>query len=157
MKEGLKRAELTGMRIEIIEGANGVTILNDAYNASPTSVRAAVNVLNKMKGYRNKIAVLGDMLELGEDEVQFHQEVGEYLTTENTDLLFAYGRLGKEIAVGAKKHLAPDNIYAYDDKSELIHKLISVLHPKDVVLVKASRGMKLEEVVEVVKHSKLHQ
>ncbi|WP_068782523.1 UDP-N-acetylmuramoyl-tripeptide--D-alanyl-D-alanine ligase [Paenibacillus sp. GM2] len=157
MKEGLKHAELTGMRIEIVKGANGVTILNDAYNASPTSMRAAVNVLHKMKGCRNKIAILGDMLELGEDEVQFHQEVGEYLTTENTDLLFTFGRLGKEIAVGAKKHLALDNIYAYDDKSELIHKLISVLHPKDVVLVKASRGMKLEEVVEAVKHSKLHQ
>jgi len=157
MKEGLKHAELTGMRIEIVEGANGVTILNDAYNASPTSVRAAINVLKKMKGYRNKIAVLGGMLELGEDEARFHQEVGEYLTAEDTDLLFTYGHLGKEIAVGAKKHLAPDNIYAYDDKSELIHKLISVLHPKDVVLVKASRGMKLEEVVEAVKHSKLHQ
>ncbi|HEY4391660.1 MAG TPA: UDP-N-acetylmuramoyl-tripeptide--D-alanyl-D-alanine ligase [Paenibacillus sp.] len=157
MREGLKHAELTGMRIEIVEGANGVTVLNDAYNASPTSVRAAVNVLKKMKGHRNKIAVLGDMLELGEDEVRFHQEVGEYLTAENTDLLFTYGRLGKEIAAGAKKHLAPNNIYAYDDKSELIHKLISLLHPKDVVLVKASRGMKLEEVVEAVKHSKLHQ
>ncbi len=157
IREGLKHAELTGMRIEIVQGDNGVTILNDAYNASPTSAKAAIDVLKTMKGYRNKIAVLGDMLELGEDEVRFHQEVGEFLTPENTDLLFTYGRLGREIAAGAKKHLLPDNIYAYDDKSELIHKLISLLHPKDIILVKASRGMKLEEVVEAVKHSELHQ
>lgn len=157
IREGLKHAELTGMRIEIVQGDNGVTILNDAYNASPTSAKAAIDVLKTMKGYRNKIAVLGDMLELGEDEVRFHQEVGEFLTPENTDLLFTYGSLGRKIAAGAKKHLLPDNIYAYDDKSELIHKLISLLHPKDIVLVKASRGMKLEEVVEAVKHSKLHQ
>ncbi len=157
IREGLGEAELTGMRIEMVIGESGITVLNDAYNASPTSMKAAIGVLGTMKGYRRKIAVLGDMLELGPDEEAYHYEVGSSLTPDKADLLFTYGPLSGHIARGAQKHLTPGSIHAYTDKSELIGKLIEHLHPQDVVLVKASRGMRLEEVVEAVKFSKLDQ
>ncbi|MEF2964673.1 UDP-N-acetylmuramoyl-tripeptide--D-alanyl-D-alanine ligase [Paenibacillus sp. M1] len=157
IREGLRGAELTGMRIETVVGASGITILNDAYNASPTSVKAAIGVLEKKRGYRKKIAVLGDMLELGDAEADFHLEIGRFLTPAKADLLFTYGPLSEKIAEGAAENLEQDAIFAYHDKSELIEKLISVLHPKDVVLVKASRGMKLEEVVDAVKNCNLHR
>ncbi|MNC45938.1 UDP-N-acetylmuramoyl-tripeptide--D-alanyl-D-alanine ligase [compost metagenome] len=155
--DGLRNVELTGMRIEIIIGTSGITVLNDAYNASPTSMKAAIQVLERMKGYRNKIAVLGDMLELGDTEEEYHREVGAFLSSSKVDYLFTYGKLGKLIAEGAGDVLDADHIFAYHDKSELIHKLESVLSPKDIVLVKGSRGMKLEEVVEAIKVSSLHK
>lgn len=151
IREGLSKAELTGMRIETVIGASGITILNDAYNASPTSVKAAIGVLEKKRGYRKRIAVLGDMLELGAAEDDFHREVGKFLTPDKVDLLFTFGKLSEKIAEGAAENLEPGTIFAYHDKSELIDKLISLLHPKDILLVKASRGMKLEEVVDAVK------
>ncbi|TYA13703.1 UDP-N-acetylmuramoyl-tripeptide--D-alanyl-D-alanine ligase [Paenibacillus faecis] len=157
LAEGLKRVELTGMRIETVRGVSGITILNDAYNASPASVKAAIGVLEKKRGYRQKVAVLGDMLELGEDEVEYHREVGRFLDPGKTDLLFTYGKLGAAIAEGAAERLDNERIFSYQDKNELIDALISRLHPQDVLLVKASRGMKLEEVVDAVKSSSLHR
>lgn len=157
IKEGLSRIQLTGMRIEVVKGRSGITILNDAYNASPTAMKAAIGVLENMKGYRCKVAVLGDMLELGETEDDLHREVGAFLKGGKIDRLFTYGTLGEKIAEGAAEHLDPQSIHAYTDKAELIAGLLDVLHPGDVVLVKASRGMRLEEVVEAVKNSDLHQ
>ncbi|MGG6309925.1 UDP-N-acetylmuramoyl-tripeptide--D-alanyl-D-alanine ligase [Paenibacillus macerans] len=155
IREGFSRVELTGMRIEVVTGRSGITILNDAYNASPTSMKAAIGVLGNMKGFRRKIAVLGDMLELGASEEDYHRGIGASLAPGNVDVLFTYGTLARSIAEGAKEHMDSGNIYAYTDKSELIRKLVSLLHPQDVVLVKASRGMRLEEVVEAVKNSEL--
>lgn len=155
IREGLSRVELTGMRIEVVTGTSGITVLNDAYNASPASMKAAIGVLDKMKGFRKKIAVLGDMLELGASEEEYHREIGAYLAPGKADLLFTYGALGRKIAEGAMEHMEPGSIHAYTDKSELIRKLVSQLHPKDIVLVKASRGMRLEEVVEAIKNSEL--
>lgn len=152
--QGLQRLALTGMRIEFIACENGITILNDAYNASPTSMKAAIHVLENMKGYQRKIAVLGDMLELGASEGKYHEEIGSLLDTSKLDYLFTLGELGKRIAEGAKKRLDEKKIYAYTDKAELIAKLEIMLSPGDVVLVKASRGMALEKVVEQIKQFK---
>ncbi|MNJ68067.1 putative bifunctional UDP-N-acetylmuramoylalanyl-D-glutamate--2,6-diaminopimelate ligase/UDP-N-acetylmuramoyl-tripeptide:D-alanyl-D-alanine ligase [compost metagenome] len=110
-----------------------------------------------MKGYHQKVAVLGDMLELGETENDLHKEVGAFLSPDKVDQLFTYGALGAKIAEGAAGQLDQDRIHAYTDKTELITGLLTALHPKDVLLVKASRGMRLEEVVEAVKSSDLHQ
>ncbi|WP_280520785.1 UDP-N-acetylmuramoyl-tripeptide--D-alanyl-D-alanine ligase [Paenibacillus sp. J22TS3] len=155
--KGLDQLELTSMRIEVVEGVSGVTILNDAYNASPTSMKAAIGVLEKMKGYRRKVAVLGDMLELGEHEERYHEETGRYITPEKVDILFTYGTLGAKIAQGAAEHLPAERIHAYTDKTELMHRLMQELTPKDVVLVKASRGMRLEEVAQAIKINRLQQ
>ncbi|MBD8069680.1 UDP-N-acetylmuramoyl-tripeptide--D-alanyl-D-alanine ligase [Bacillus sp. PS06] len=148
--EGLKTLTLTGMRTELIQGENGVQIINDAYNASPTSMKAAVGLLEDMKGFKQKIVVLGDMLELGENEISFHYEVGKNLQPNNLDYVFTYGSLAQNIALGAREIFPEGKVFSYEDKTALIEQLKQVVGSGDVVLVKGSRGMKLEEVVEAL-------
>ncbi len=144
---GLKQIKITGMRTELIEGKDGVHVINDAYNASPTSMRAAIELLQDLKGYSRKIVVLGDMLELGEQEHEFHYEIGRDIQPNQIDYVFTFGELGSKIALGAKENFTEDKVFATLDKQELINKLKAVVYENDIVLVKASRGMKLEEVV----------
>ncbi|QOS80239.1 UDP-N-acetylmuramoyl-tripeptide--D-alanyl-D-alanine ligase [Paenibacillus sp. JNUCC31] len=148
---GLSGLKLTGMRIEVLQGVSGLTLLNDAYNASPTSMKAAVDVLESLKGYRNKVAVLGDMLELGPQEQELHRGIGEYITPAKMNMMLAYGSLSSSIAEGARQHMPADAVHAFESKEELTRFLLEKLHPRDVVLFKASRGMKLEDVVEALK------
>ena len=151
IREGLAELKLTSMRIECIETAHGVTVLNDAYNASPVSVKAALDVLADMKGCSRRIAVLGDMLELGPDEQEFHSEIGRCVTDRHADILFTYGPLSLHMAEAAKANLPSSQVKAYTDKQQLIQALLEEVSPNDVVLVKASRGMKLEEIVDALK------
>lgn len=149
--KGLRNLEMTGMRIEMIRARSGATLFNDAYNASPTSMRAALRVLANLKGFERKIAVLGDMLELGSHETEFHREIGAVIRPDECDYLFTYGPLAKHIAAEAAKKMPRDRIRAYLDKDLMIRELMKLVSSGDVVLVKASRGMKLEEVVEALK------
>ncbi|PGT82619.1 UDP-N-acetylmuramoyl-tripeptide--D-alanyl-D-alanine ligase [Bacillus sp. AFS040349] len=147
IKKGFSSMKLTGMRLELIQAKNGASIINDAYNASPTSMLAAIDLIENLKDFDQKIVVLGDMLELGDDEVEYHQQVGREIKQNNISHIFTYGKLGKEIAKGAKENQPVDIVHHYDQKDELIKHLQSIVKEKDIVLVKASRGMKLEEVV----------
>ena len=137
MIKGLKQVQMSNMRLEMQQGPGGLTVINDAYNASPTSVKAAIQLLKDMTGFGQKILVLGDMLELGDEEIRYHQEVGESVKDSGIAYLYTYGTLGQEIAKGAKGHLPEDRILAFTDKQQLIQHLRSVVTPKDVVLVKA--------------------
>lgn len=152
IREGLSGLRLTSMRIECIETEHGVTVLNDAYNASPVSVKAALDVLSDMKGYRRRIAVLGDMLELGSGEEEFHAEIGRYVSQDTVDMVFTFGPLSIHMAEAAKEKLSEGQVMAFTDKTALIEAIVKEVTNKDVVLVKASRGMKLEEVVEALKN-----
>jgi UDP-N-acetylmuramoyl-tripeptide--D-alanyl-D-alanine ligase len=147
---GLRNLELTGMRLEMLKAQAGLSVINDAYNASPTSMKAAVRLVGDLTGYKQKILVLGDMLELGEQEAFLHQEVGETLKDSEVDHLFTYGVLGTEIAKGAAGVMERDRIHVFQEKEDLIQKLRETAGPNDVVLVKASRGMKMEEIVEAL-------
>lgn len=134
----------SGMR-QRIKDVCGVRIIEDCYNASPDSQRAALNVLADMKADR-KIAVLGDMLELGAYSEAAHRQVGAYAAEKKTDILFAYGEQSKFIAEEAKKGVK--KVLWFDDKSELAKALAAEVKSGDCVLFKASRGMKLEEITE---------
>ncbi|MBM7621671.1 UDP-N-acetylmuramoyl-tripeptide--D-alanyl-D-alanine ligase [Bacillus tianshenii] len=147
-KKGLENLSLTAMRNEVVETNGGWTVINDAYNASPTSMKAAIDLLGSLTGYTKKIAVLGDMLELGDQEISFHQEVGRYVQGKEIDFVFTYGNLGKSIAEGAVSVLGKDKVKSYTDKKVLTEDLLNILQKDDVVIVKGSRGMKLEEVVQ---------
>ncbi|MFE7063769.1 UDP-N-acetylmuramoyl-tripeptide--D-alanyl-D-alanine ligase [Sutcliffiella sp. NPDC057660] len=147
-KKGLEKVSLTAMRNEVVETSGGWTVINDAYNASPTSMKAAIDLLGSLTGYSKKIAVLGDMLELGDQEIPFHQEVGRYVQDKGIDFVLTYGDLGKNIAEGAAAVLGSEKVKSYTDKKILIENLLKVLQPHDVVIVKGSRGMRLEEVVQ---------
>ncbi|WP_417898256.1 UDP-N-acetylmuramoyl-tripeptide--D-alanyl-D-alanine ligase [Bacillus haimaensis] len=147
-KKGLEKVSLTAMRNEVVETSGGWTVINDAYNASPTSMKAAIDLLGSLTGYNKKIAVLGDMLELGDQEIPFHEEVGRYVQEKGIDFVLTYGILGKSIAEGAMAVLGSDKVKSYTDKKVLIGELLKMLQAHDVVIVKGSRGMRLEEVVQ---------
>lgn len=145
--EGFKTLKLTNMRMELLEGARGEKIINDAYNASPTSMKAAIELVATLPGYTQKILVLGDMLELGPDEVEFHYEIGKALNPENIHFVFTFGQLASEIARGARESMTGNQVFSFTDKQKLIEELKERTNAETLVLVKASRGMKLEEVV----------
>ena len=150
MDQGMKNVRITGRRLQLIHSLSGVTFIDDTYNANPSSMKAAIDVLQSMKGYRQKIAVLGDMLELGPTDLKLHLEVGQYVASSEIDILFTYGELSTEIARGARERLPINKVYTFSQKDQLIAHLKKTLHPEDIVLVKASRGMGLEKVIEVL-------
>ncbi len=150
MNAGLARIELTNMRMEMVDGQQGEKIINDAYNASPTSMMAAIELVSHLQGYKRKILVLGDMLELGPQEEQYHLQIGEGLNPDKIDYLFTFGELGSNIAKGAKKVLGEEKVFAFTDKSKLVQSLKTYLNNDTLVLVKASRGMRLEEIVKAI-------
>ncbi|ALC92570.1 UDP-N-acetylmuramoyl-tripeptide--D-alanyl-D-alanine ligase [Bacillus sp. FJAT-18017] len=145
--KGLKETRLTQMRMEMTEGANGEKIINDAYNASPTSMTAAIELVANLPGYARKVLVLGDMLELGPMEEEFHSKIGETIDPEKVSFVFTYGELGAKIADGASKIFGGERVFSFTSKQHLIQELKKHTNGETLVLVKASRGMKLEEVV----------
>ncbi|RIW32735.1 UDP-N-acetylmuramoyl-tripeptide--D-alanyl-D-alanine ligase [Bacillus salacetis] len=148
MPQAFQQLKLTQMRMEMLEGKRGEKLLNDAYNASPTSMRAAINLLSELRGYSKKILVAGDMLELGPNEEAYHYEVGQEVKKGKIDLVFTYGTLAKQTAKGAAENIGEENVFSFDDKQVLGKKLESILEGDEILLFKASRGMKLEEVIE---------
>lgn len=151
IENGLKNSKITNMRLELIEGKNGLKLINDAYNASPTSMRAAIKLIMELKGYNKKIVILADMLELGENEVLYHEEMGKLLDPTKIDYVFTFGKLGEYIAKGAIDRFPEGRVKAYLNKEELMTDLGEIVNEGDVVLLKGSRGMKLEEIVEAFK------
>lgn len=147
MNAGFSSLKLTNMRMELVEGGNGEKIINDAYNASPTSMNAAIELVSNLEGFAKKIVVLGDMLELGPQEEEFHFKIGQSIDPEKIDLVLTYGCLGEKIAEGAATVLNPERVLSFTDKNELIAELKNHTTNGTLVLVKASRGMKLEEIV----------
>jgi len=129
--------ELSARRGQRIELANGAVVINDCYNANPMSMRAALDELARAPGRR--VAVLGDMLELGPDERRFHAEIGAY-ARERADLLVTVGPLA----------VAMDGDHAVADAAEAAALLEQLVEPADTVLVKASRGVGLEAVAEAL-------
>jgi len=144
---GLSLFQPTGMRIERVTGVTGLTILNDAYNASPSSVRASVELFRDMSGFSQKFVVLGDMLELGEREDEYHRDIGRLLSPESFDYVFTYGPLAKRIAEAAEPAFAPGRVRWFERKEDIVKAIGALATPSDGVLVKGSRGMRLEDVV----------
>lgn len=137
---GLDNIEATSMRLQVIK-REGLTIINDCYNASPDSMKSSLDVLSAYKNCR-KVAILGDMYELGDEAKRAHFEVGEY-ARDKVDLLIVIG----EYINNFKDGFNNDNIIMYNTKEECIKELENIVNKDDVVLVKASRGVKLEDVV----------
>jgi UDP-N-acetylmuramoyl-tripeptide--D-alanyl-D-alanine ligase len=134
-----------GLRLVSRAGNDGVTILDDCYNASPPSVISALRFLGSLVGRR--VAVLGDMLELGAIEVEGHKQVGR-VASDTCDVLVTVGTRARDIALAAGEHGLPGTcIKAVADNGRAIAHLRQVLRPSDVVLVKGSRGMRMEEIV----------
>ncbi|WP_368257536.1 UDP-N-acetylmuramoyl-tripeptide--D-alanyl-D-alanine ligase [Intestinimonas butyriciproducens] len=146
---GVLRFAPTKMRMNILKRGDGITILNDAYNANPQSMRAAVEVLSKSGG-DYKIAVLGDMFELGPFAPTLHAGVGAYLGKAGIDCLVAVGELARHIYDAAKDAMVPQ-VYWCETKEEAKPILAELVKPNSTILVKASRGMAFEELVDDLK------
>lgn len=129
------------MRQEIFE-SNGVTIIDDSYNANPDSMKAAIDILSGMSRTGRKIAVLGDMLELGSYTESGHIEVGEYAKKHGIDYVIGVGELSKNICLGFG-----DNSFSFDSNEQATAFLMDKLRGEDMVLIKGSRGMKMDEIV----------
>ena len=144
IERGVGQFVPTRMRMNVLHRGGGITILDDTYNANPQSMRAAVSVLADSQS-SSKVAVLGDMLELGPFAPALHAGVGEYLGEVGVDCLVAVGQLAEHIAQGAEQSGVP-LVIRCRDREEAKGVLSRVVRPDCTVLVKASRGMKLEEL-----------
>ena len=141
--EGIAAYRTVGDRARLVK-AGGMTIVSDCYNANPNSTRAALDSLMLLKG--RKVAVLGDMLELGSDTAALHEGVGEYAARAGVDRVIACGTLARRIFEGAKG--AGGDAVWYETKAALLPDLPTLVGPGDCVLVKASHSMAFEEIVQ---------
>ncbi|MDP1919542.1 MAG: UDP-N-acetylmuramoyl-tripeptide--D-alanyl-D-alanine ligase [Myxococcales bacterium] len=145
---GLESAQAHARRLQIIEAPNDVTVVDDCYNANPASMAAALDTLATLAARGRPVAVLGDMLELGAQEAKAHVDMG-IAASDTAQLVAFFGPRMKSAWEQAKKKLG-DRARHFDDPAVLHAWLQTELKPGDVVLVKGSRGMRLERVVEAL-------
>ncbi len=139
--QGIANVELTKNRMDVIE-KNGITIINDAYNASLESITASLKYLLTFKNSR-KIAILGDILEVGEYNEELHRKVGKEVVNEKVDILICYGKASKYIVDQAKKEgMDEEYIHYFEDKNQILDFLKKEIKTGDVLLFKASNGMR---------------
>ena len=150
IKQGIETFELTKKRMEITELKNGVTIINDSYNASFESMQASLKYLERLNTKR-KIAVLGDMFELGEYSKELHQKVGKEVVKNNIDILICSGENSKYIVKSAKEcGMSEDKIYYFEDRNKIQEFIEQNWNNGDSILFKASNGMKYFEIVDAL-------
>ena len=149
VKRQLEIHEQSSMRSELMN-CNGFDILNDSYKSNPQSLMSALETLDVLSGYKRKIAILGDMLELGEGEELLHREIGRLIDPSKVDYLLLTGPLSKFAAEEAKQRFPFGHVYHFDKKDDLIDKAKYLITKNSLVLVKASRSIRLEEIVEAL-------
>ena len=146
---GLSQVQLTSMRLEIIRPpGREITLINDAYNANPASMASSLEVLDTIAGSCRKIAILGDMYELGASWAEYHQEIGKKAKAVNPAYLITVGRLAQEIIEGALQSGFPKaRTRSLENNQAVLAFLENIVAPGDVILVKGSRGVKMEEII----------
>jgi UDP-N-acetylmuramoyl-tripeptide--D-alanyl-D-alanine ligase len=149
IKESLPTFKAPHMRMEVIN-TNGFTIINDAYNSNPLSFRYAASSLREYPARGKRILVCADMLELGKSSQMLHYECGRFLAENKTaDFLIAFGSDSYSIVKGAIEHGMNEAMASFfKDKNEIVPYLRRIIKEGDVVLVKGSRAMKMEEIVD---------
>lgn len=152
IRQGLMNFVATGDRQNIINTGKYL-VINDVYNASPDSMIASLKVLDLNKD-RRKVAILGDCLEMGDYEEEGHRRVG-LQSVRRSDVIITQGKAARFIGIEAQEHgFDLSNIYHFDTKEELIEDLKNILEDQDAILVKASRGMAFEDIVNYLKEAK---
>ncbi len=137
-------------RMRVLRGVDGTTIIDDTYNSSPVACEHAVQTLHELKTKGRKIAILGDMLELGQFSVREHERIGEFLA-DKVDVLCTLGVRARKIAEGALENgLSEKRIFQYDDSTTLINELRPAVAKDDIILIKASQSIRAEKVVEAL-------
>jgi UDP-N-acetylmuramoyl-tripeptide--D-alanyl-D-alanine ligase len=142
---GLEKMENTDRRLQI-KGKDGVKIIDDTYNASVDSMKSGIDVLDSVFGMR-KIAILADMLEMGDKSFEYHEEVGEYLAGKNIDILITVGNNAKHIEEKAISIKAKVQTFHFNDYEDVNKQIKEIVKLGDVILIKGSRSMKMDLVV----------
>ena len=142
--------EFEGQRQRVIVLENKFTLIDDTYNASPDSMKASINVLCDMPCEGRRIAVLGDMFELGANETEYHKEIGSFLLDKPVDEVVVLGELSQNIKQVIEASDSNIKVYTFMDNEEAAIYLMATLRPEDIVLIKASNGMNLKEIVNIL-------
>lgn len=153
IQKGIESFKPSKNRMDIIN-INGYTLINDVYNSSPTSVKSAINALYNHNG--RKVCILGDMLELGKYANTMHYEVGIYAIEKGIDLLICIGNLSYKTYEGANEQLKKlginnQDIMYFKTKEDFLMEGTALLNKDDTILIKASRGMQFEDIIEKLK------
>jgi len=148
IKRGLESYKGVHLRLEVIKTPEGINILNDSYNANPLSMAKALDSFSKISAAGKKILLLGDMLELGKIALKCHRDIGVIVAKGNYDFLFTVGELAKTIALSSvREGMEKRKVKSFKNSKEVIAPLKDLLSRGDWILVKGSRGMKLDEIV----------
>ena len=150
INKGLEVQDRASMRNELME-CNGFDILNDAYKSNPQSLKEAFKTVSLLSGYSRKIAIIGDMLELGEEEEELHRQAGRDIDPNSVDYLLLLGRLSKFTLEGALENFPRNRVYHFTSKEDLVDETKYLIIKGTLVLVKGSRGLRMEEIVESIK------
>lgn len=152
IKSGIENFEMSKMRMDIIK-TDKYIIINDVYNANPDSMKAAIDLLAKSEG--NKVCILGDMLELGEQSQKMHYEIGDYAFNKGINIIVCVGKRAYSMYEGASRNIvdcdSSSRAIYMDNKEMLFENFSNILSNADVILVKASRGMEFEDIIEKLK------
>jgi len=151
MIESLKKYKILSKRMHKIKGIKDSIIIDDTYNSSPEALKKAIQALVNFPFGQRKIAILGDMLELGQDSEKLHKQAGEFISGAKIDYLITLGEEAKYIFDEAlKNNFSKDKAFHFSDKNKIIEFIKEIIQENDVVLVKGSRGMEMEKIVEKI-------
>jgi len=146
IKDGINNFELTKRRMQI-EKYKGITIINDCYNANLDSMKSSIKYLGSLSNTR-KIAILGDMLELGSYSESLHRELGKFINVNNIDIVITVGKSSKYINEELE---SKENSYNFNTNEEALEKIKNVIQEGDTILIKSSLGMKFIEIYNGIK------
>lgn len=152
IKAGLESMKTIAGRNNLIETPS-LLIIDDCYNANPVSMKSSLDVLSTADG--RKVAVMGDMFELGPNELELHYNTGAYAAEKGIDVICCIGGLSKEAYNGAKARAEKSAVLYFETKQEFLDKISNVVTKGDTILVKASNGMRFPEIVEALKEMDL--
>jgi len=151
VREGLKAFSPVSGRMNIYRLSDSINIIDDTYNANPASVTQALNTLRSVSGAENSIAVLGDMLELGKESDSLHRQIGQKAALLKICSLYVFGTQVKHIIKGAVENGFPAENIFHGTKNKIVQKVQKMLENTDSstwILVKGSRGMAMETVIQ---------
>ena len=132
-----------------IQGKKRTLIIDDTYNSSPEAVKTALEALSNIHFGKRKIAVLGDMLELGKGSQEFHREIGRFISKLNIDFILAFGKEAKYISEEAAKNgVSQNKVFWFRQLPDIIEFINNLIDAGDILLIKGSRGMKMEKIVQ---------
>ncbi|MFH1613126.1 MAG: UDP-N-acetylmuramoyl-tripeptide--D-alanyl-D-alanine ligase [bacterium] len=149
IKNKLSQFQAPCYRMEVIKFKK-ITFLNDCYNANPSSMKEALLTLDNFDSKKRKIAILGDMLELGKKSKKFHEEIGNLVASLNIDIILTKGKEFYAITEKCFKK-SKKQFFSFLENKQIVKKLKTILKSNDVVLIKGSRGMEMEEILEIYK------